>query len=94
MNPATFAAEYIRRGHAIQTAVAHDINMKGAKGAAADSKHLRVGTNVNMCDIASIAKLLIDKGVITEHEFQEAILAGLDREIERYKELYPGINFI
>ena len=94
MSPESFATSYTSKLHSIQTAVLHDINCNGAKGAAADSKHLRTGLNAVMTDLGSLFKLLMDKGIITEHEMQEAVLAGLDREIERYQTMYPGIQFL
>lgn len=94
MNPITFNDLYISKGHSIQTAVAHDINCKTARGAAADSKHLRTGLNSVMCDLASLYQLLVKKEIITIDEMHEAILAGLDAEIERYEAIYPGVKFL
>lgn len=38
-----------------------------------------------MSDHGSLAKLLIDKGVITEDEYLEAIADGTEREKQRYE---------
>lgn len=93
MNPETFAKQYSEAAHAIQTAVAHDINCEGAKGAAADSKHLRTGLNMVMAEFSGLLFLLMRKGVITEDEMHEALLDALEQEKRRYEKLYPGFRF-
>jgi hypothetical protein len=49
-------------------------------------KHLRVGINVALADQGALVKLLIDKGVITEDEYGDAIVAGMQREVDSYVE--------
>lgn len=48
-------------------------------------KHLRTGVNVAMVDHASLVRLLVDKGVITDLEYAEAMAAGMKAERERYE---------
>jgi hypothetical protein len=49
-------------------------------------KHLRVGVNAAMSDHGSLVKLLIDKKIITEDEYFDALIAGMDREVKSYEE--------
>ncbi len=67
--------------HAMQTGVAYDqqYNPKDK-----EPKHLRVGINVALCDHTALVRLLIDKGLITELEYWQAVTAEMDREVERY----------
>ena len=51
-----------------------------------DPKHLRVGINVALSDQGSLARLLIHKGVITEEELLQAIVDGMEREVEGYRD--------
>lgn len=89
MTDEEFLAEYRRLGHAIQSGVALDHARGGQDGA---GKHLRTGLNMVMCDTASLAGLLIAKGVITREEYQTAVLAGLEEEKARYEAaLGPGV---
>jgi hypothetical protein len=80
---------YIAAAHAVQSGVKADMetdpnpNSQGAS----TPKHLRTGLNNVMADLGSLAKLLIDKGVITEAEYLEAIASGAEREQARYEQL-------
>lgn len=67
--------------HAMQTGVAYD-QERNPKDK--EPKHLRVGINVALCDHTALARLLMDKGVITELEYWQAVTAEMDREVERY----------
>lgn len=76
--------QYRAACHAMQTGVAMD----QATGSQCGSpKHLRVGVNVAMVDHASLVKLLISKGLITDDEYCEAIRQGIEDEVERYERL-------
>lgn len=79
-----FLKEYKRLGHALQTGVATMMQMGDA---GASPKHLRTGLNISMCDHASMIWLLLKKGIITEEEYQEAILEGLEREKAEYEKV-------
>jgi hypothetical protein len=83
MTPAEFLAEYTRLGHAIQTGVAMEMHEPSVH--ATEPKHLRTGLDCVMADLGSLTRLLVQKGVITEDEYFEAILDGLRREIEAYE---------
>lgn len=74
---------YDEARHAIQTGVQYEIET-GLR--AHDPKLLRTGINMAMCDHAALARLLIQKGVITHEEYVEAITAEANREVERYEE--------
>jgi hypothetical protein len=68
--------------HAMQTGVAIEKQRNGPEG----EKHLRVGINVALVDQGALVQLLIDKGVISEDEYLEAIAVGMEKEVERCKE--------
>jgi hypothetical protein len=69
--------------HAMQTGVAAEM---GFNPGPTDPKHLRVGINVALRDHASLARLLVAKGVITEQDYLDAIQAGMNEEVERYRQ--------
>jgi len=69
-------------GHAMQSGVAMKMNLEPSEST---SKHLRVGVNAAMCDHAGLVRLLIEKGLITEAEYEAAITAEMGREVERYE---------
>lgn len=77
---------YVAAAHAMQTGVALDMESdpSGTKGATTP-KHLRVGINSAMSDMSGLAKLLIEKGIITEDEYTEAITEAMEREKDRYE---------
>lgn len=80
---------YVKAAHAVQSGVAMDMatdpnpNSQGAT----TPKHLRTGLNAVMADHGSLAKLLIDKGIITQDEYLDAIADGQEREQARYEKL-------
>ncbi len=87
--------QYEVLAHAIQSAVAlemsmKDININDPYGNAI--KHLRTGLNLVIRDHASLAKLLIKKGIITRPEYEDAILAGLKEELEMLEKMH-GVKF-
>lgn len=75
--------------HKIQSAMAFDMERKlqGKMNELPDikqfMKHLRVGVNSAMAEHAGLAKLLIDKGVITSAEYMDAMVDALEEEAER-----------
>lgn len=81
---------YAAAGHAVQSGVATEIGQKGAKGAAADPKHLRTGINMAMCDHTALIRLLIDKRIITDAEYHEALADEAEREKARCEERLTG----
>ena len=46
-------------------------------------KHLRVGVDAAMVEHAGLVKLLVDKGIITTHEYFAAEVWAFDKELER-----------
>lgn len=68
--------------HAIQTGVATDQSLGSSCGS---PKHLRVGVNAAMCGIAALARIMIEKGIITVEEYQAALQAELEKEVARYE---------
>jgi hypothetical protein len=81
---------YEAAAHAVQSGVATEMNIPGRE-AATTPKHLRVGVNMAMTDHASLAELLMAKGIISEEEYFEALAAGAEREKRRYEELLSEI---
>jgi hypothetical protein len=75
---------YLAAAHAMQSGVALSI----ARGEARDMepKHLRVGVNSALVDCAALAKLLIDKGILTEEEYERALADAMEAEVQRYRE--------
>lgn len=75
---------YHAAAHAMQTGVKID-----QEGGSKDGtpKHLRVGVNSAMVDSAALAKLLMDKGIITELEYARTLAEGMEAERARYEKL-------
>lgn len=48
-------------------------------------KHLRVGINAAMCDHGALVRLLVEKGIIAEADYLQAITDETRREVERYR---------
>lgn len=71
---------YAAAMHAVQSAVAHDIQVSGDNGAGADHKHLRTGINACLVDSIAVAQLLMAKGIFTESEYFKAIADAAERE--------------
>lgn len=80
---------YVKAAHAVQSGVKTDMETDAnvLSQGATTPKHLRVGLNNVMADHGSLAYLLIQKGVITEDEYLNAIADGIEREQARYEEL-------
>lgn len=82
---------YLALGHAIQTGVAYELEKEPRSGT---PKHLRTGLNMAMVEHGALVRLLIKKGLITEEEYFEEVIAGLEDEKRGYEErlqaLYGG----
>jgi hypothetical protein len=78
-----FSRRWHAAAHAMQSGVAMEMNIHPEP---TEPKHLRVGVNTALTDHASLAKLLISKGVITEDEYFEALADGMEAEKRRYEE--------
>ena len=74
---------YTALAHAMQSGVAMEMNNPDTK--ATDPKHLRVGVNAAMSDHGGLVTLLIKKGLITEQEYMEEIVAAMEREKLAYE---------
>lgn len=59
-------------------------------------KHLRTGVNMAMVSQDALIKILIAKGIVTEHEYFEALVVAAQAELTRYeKELnMPAGTFL
>lgn len=74
--------------HAMQSGVAMEMNYHSAPTA---PKHLRVGVNSAMVTDRAIARLLIDKGIITKEEYCEAVRQSMVMEVVDYEERLSGL---
>jgi hypothetical protein len=80
---------YFSAAHSIQSAIAFLIGRDELEGVQPDSrstspKHMRVGIDMTKAEMGGLVALLIEKGVITLDEYEEAITRGLEREQKRY----------
>lgn len=77
---------YSAAAHAMQSGVAYRMNNDPGE---TQPKHLRVGVNSAMVDTATIVKLLIAKGVITQEEFYKMLADTMEEEVARYQRDLP-----
>lgn len=86
-------AKYAALLHAMQTGVAYEIERDNRS---ATPKHLRVGINAAMSDHGALVKLLMDKGIISEDEYFDALIEMMEREVNAYQtrlsEMYGGVK--
>ncbi len=75
---------YNAAAHAMQTGVAMEMEMEDRKSAM-EPKYLRVSVNAAMVEHSALAQLLMNKGVIDELEYAEALVAGMEAEKEKYE---------
>lgn len=68
--------------HAVQSGVAYLMHYEPKE---IEPKHLRVGINSAMCNDAALVRLLVKKGIISEREYVEGLVAELEREVESYE---------
>ena len=76
-------ARYMAAAHGMQSGVAMKMNFDPAD---TTPKHLRTGVNASMSDLGGLAKLLIDKGLITEEEYFSAVADAMERERDTYQQ--------
>ena len=92
MNQQEFVDESQRLLHAIQTGVAFE-QANGSRDG--EPKHLRVGVNNALVEIAAIARLLMDKGIVSQEEVFRYIIGGLSEELNRYESrMPPGVTLL
>jgi hypothetical protein len=75
-------ARYAAAAHAMQSGVRFMQEVGGATDGT--PKHLRTGVNSALCSSAALARLLIEKGIITEQEHAIAQADEMERERDRY----------
>jgi hypothetical protein len=95
MNEKDYGQEYMHHAHRMQAGVEYEMNQPGNESTT--PKHLRVGINTAMQDQASLVKLLIGKGIITQDEYLQAIAEGMKEEADAYErrlqeKLGPGVK--
>lgn len=73
---------YQAAAHAMQSGVAFEHGRGSNDGS---PKHLRVGVNSALVNDAALTKLLVEKGVITEDEYLQAVTIEMETEAERYE---------
>lgn len=78
------AARYAAAAHAMQSGVAMEMNFDLS---GVEPKHLRVGVNSALVAQGGLARLLIDKGLITEAEYTAAVADAMEAEVARYEEI-------
>jgi hypothetical protein len=77
---------YEELGHAVQTGVKYEQETRETHRSTADHlKHLAVGNCLRAADMEGLTVLLIAKGIITEQEYLDAILASAEREVELFE---------
>lgn len=88
LSNAELAQIYAAKLHALQSGVAAAIANDPHYDPADPPrfiKHLRTGLDARAADAAGLARLLIDKGVITEREYHLAMADAMAREVEDYE---------
>lgn len=75
-------ARYHALAHAVQTGVEYTMHRTPKE---TEPKHLRVGVNLGLVNSSALAQLLMQKGLITEREYAEALVLGVEREVEGYR---------
>jgi hypothetical protein len=76
-------ARYHAAAHAVQSGVAHEL--EAIDPSSGSPKHLRTGVNLLFCGASAMVKLLVAKGIITEAEYDDALIAEIEAEQTRYE---------
>ena len=76
---------YLAFAHRVQTAIAI-LMSKDSDLTRCQPKHLRTGIDTSKADFSGLASLLIEKNVITEDEYIDAITVAMRQEADRYEE--------
>lgn len=85
---AKYRERYESALHSMQTGVAMLMNYDGKE---TSPKHLRVGVNSALIDSAALAKILIDKGIITEEEYYASLADFAEADAASYQEKLQGM---
>lgn len=80
---AELTREYHQLAHAMQSGVAAEMTHHPQP---TEPKHLRTGINSSLVNSSALGKLLIDKGLITELEYVQAMRDGMAEEVQRYEQ--------
>lgn len=84
MSPEEIRARYQRAAHAMQTGVKMLMEIEGPSRETSP-KHLRVGVNSALSDMGALARLLIQKGVISAAEYELTVMLGMEMEVRSYE---------
>lgn len=85
MNDATktrLRERYLKALHAMQAGVAI---MMQRDPDSTSPKHLRVGVNSSFVEHAALARVLIDKGAISDEEYSRALCEEMENEVAAYE---------
>ena len=69
--------------HAVQSGVAYELGEHSEVGSQLGSsspKHLRTGVNLRAVEHGALVALLLERGIIDEEGYFDALIAGLQRE--------------
>jgi hypothetical protein len=81
-------ARYEAVGHAMQSGVEY---LRHNDPSETESKHLRVGVNMAMCEAGAIVNLLVEKGFFTYEEYYERLIEFIERDVASYQEKLKAI---
>lgn len=85
MTEEEFLVKYEQLAHSVQSAIKFELS-RDASDPKYHYKHLRTGLNCVMADHGSLGRLLVKKGLITQDEYFEATLEGMELEVQRTTE--------
>lgn len=77
-----WSASYRRAAHALQTATKLLAQYKPPADRYLDN---RMGLNTALAEAYGMAKLLMEKGIISQEEYETAMLSAVEEEVERHK---------
>jgi hypothetical protein len=79
---------YYAAAHAVQSGVMHDMALKRRDGQDLTDtlKHMRTGIDTAKVEQGGLAALLIEKGVFTTEEYEEAMASAMEKEKARYEQ--------
>lgn len=85
---------YQEAAHGVQTGVRAELELAGYPAAqvgpceaAGNVKHLRTGINSAMVETSVLAKLMVERKLITWAEYYEALADGMVAERDKYEKL-------
>lgn len=78
-------ALYLRMMHGLQSSIAALMSFDLALG---EKKHLRVGVDSALIQSSALARLLIEKDLITEEEFWDSTLIVLAEDLTKNRERF------